>query len=218
MSDANIYDEKYFLHGKEYGLSLYEDYRWLEELTIPMCKAIVAHLHLKSNDYILDFGCARGYVVKAFHMLGYKYTSGVDLSRWAIDNCDLAVKDYVTKIEPTEEYDIPDLENHHWVIAKDVLEHVQGVETVIDNFQRHAITGIFAVVPLAYIDNDEYVVPDYEKDITHIHRLSLPTWAKMFMKPGWAVQRMYRLPGVKDNYAAWVRGNGFITARRLEKQ
>lgn len=205
--DARIYDEGYFERGRETGKSLYERYRWLESLTVPMVKCIVSHLGITTGDKILDFGCAKGFVVKAFRLLGYQ-AWGVDCSQWAIDNADEAVKGFVEC--GTRAYGSFD-----WVIAKDVLEHVADVEECIDSLMGHARKGVFAVVPLSIWDNTPYMVAEYELDVTHIHRLCLSSWAKMFMRPGWSVEARYRLEGCKDNYSQWDRGNGFLVARRL---
>lgn len=204
---SEIYDADYFLRGKESGKSLYSDYRWMPDLTIPMVKRIIAHLGIQEADYVLDFGSARGYTVKALRELGY-YGWGIDASAWAIDNCDPAVRNYVDLSDKV-------VAKYDWIIAKDVLEHVNGVQACIDNLCNRAQKGVFAVVPLSLFDGSPYIVSAYEEDVTHIHRLSLGTWAGMFMRPEWAVTGAYRMAGVKDNYASWERGNGFLTARRI---
>jgi hypothetical protein len=74
------------------------------------------------------------------------------------------------------------------------------------------------VVPLSAARGEPYVVPDYEKDVTHIHRMTLIDWAFLFARPGWSIELAYRIPGVKDNYykSGWEKGNGFITCRRIK--
>lgn len=202
-----MYDEDYFLRGKETGKSLYENYRWLPELTIPMTQAIITHCGIQKADHILDFGCARGYTVRALYELGYD-AWGYDTSEWALTNSDTKVKKRLSKeLSPCDVYE--------WIIAKDVLEHIHTVADTIEDLFTMAETGIFAIVPLSLFDGQPYVVKDYEKDVTHIHRFCLATWARMFMRPEWSVTASYRVPGVKDNYAQYERGNGFITARRL---
>ena len=213
MSDPNIYDAEYFLRGKESGKSLYQDYRWLPELTIPMCQAIVDHCDIKKGETILDFGCARGYSVKALRGLGYS-AYGYDVSQWALDNADPEVYHYLTRLNgvafgPQVTYD--------WIIAKDVLEHVEYVENTIQKLVQFATKGIFVVVPLSKFSGGKYVVEEYEKDVTHKQRYPLATWVAMFLRPGWVVEASYRVPGVKDNYAQHATGNGFITARRIEE-
>jgi len=170
--------------------------------------SIVDHCRIAYYDTILDFGCARGYTVKALRQLGYE-AWGVDCSKWAVANCDSDVKQYLSDVVSSNYYD--------WVIAKDVLEHVPQVEDKVATLMDAARKGVFAVVPLSPFDGAPYVVEDYERDVTHVHRLSLPTWAAMFMRAGWSVETSYRVRGVKDNYASWTDGNGFVTARRLDK-
>ncbi len=207
MSDGTEYDADYFLRGKQTGKSLYSDYRWLPDLTVPMAASIIRHLRIEPTDTILDFGCARGYTVRAFREMGYD-AWGVDASEWAIANCDPAVKNYV--FLPGDALGCPDMVD--WVVAKDVLEHVEDLCQVIDALMASARKGVFAVVPLSY-DGKKYDVPEYEADVTHLHRRPLQWWVGHFHRPGWSVEGRYRVRGVKDNYAHHPTGNGFITAR-----
>lgn len=204
----SMYDEDYYMNGVRSGKSLYENYRWLPHLTIPMCQAVANYLGVRKNQTVLDFGCAKGYTVKALRHLGYD-AYGQDLSEWAIANADEEIRDRVRCSEHiTHEFD--------WIIAKDVLEHVPQVADCIAEMRHHARIGIFAVVPLAICDGEKYVLPDYEKDVTHIHRLSLASWGRLFLTRGWDVKLTYRVPGIKDNHwlPAWEPGDGFIVATR----
>ncbi len=218
MSDHSQYDADYFLRGKESGKSLYTEYRWLPELTIPMARAIVNHCDIEEGARVLDFGCARGYTVKALRWLGYD-AYGMDISAWAIENADPEAQGFVERIDPkaSPHEPLPVNRQYDWIIAKDVLEHVEYVRYAILNLRRIATKGIFAVVPLSTFDQGEYVIKEYEKDVTHIHRWRLQTWIGTFLDPGWEVTAAFRVPGVKDNYwkPDWERGNGFITARRI---
>ena len=205
-----MFDEDYFLRGKETGKSLYKDYRWLPDLTIPMVCSIIGHLGIKYDDTILDFGCARGYVVKAFREMGY-HAYGFDVSEWAVENSDKDICSFIT-CDPEALN-----KSYNWIIAKDVLEHIPVVLDTITRLLEVASTGLFVVVPLSAVDGNKYVVRCYEKDVTHVHRLTLGSWASMFMRPGWSVEASYRVKGVKDNYwrPMFRLGNGFITARRV---
>lgn len=211
VGDGNQYDEAYFLRGKETGKSLYTDYRWMPELTIPMVQAIAAHCGIEKHHAVLDFGCARGYIVRALVESGYTNSYGVDCSQWAIENCDPFVKDRVA----LSQTDIVAAVHADWVIAKDVLEHVPYVQHTINKLMSGTARGLLAVVPLSPFEGSEYVVPEYEKDVTHCQRHTLTYWVDMFLRVGWSVEASYRVPGVKDNYKQHERGNGFITARRI---
>lgn len=206
------YDEDYFLHGRKSGKSLYDNYRWLPNLTIPMATVIVDHCRIQRHERILDFGCARGYVVKALAILGHNAV-GVDVSKWALENADPSVKDQVSsEWPPTQPVD--------WIIAKDVLEHVplHSIGQILLQFADVARRGVFIVVPLAGGLGQPYVVEDYEKDVTHVLRWPLDTWVDEILNAfdhTWEISCRYRIRGIKDNYADWERGNGFITCRKI---
>lgn len=218
MSDDR-YDEDYFLRGKATGKSLYEDYRWMPELTVPMCRRIIEHCGIREEHSILDFGCARGYSVRALRELGFA-ARGVDVSGWAIANADPVAAPYCLRVH--SEWPAGEVNNEQqvdWIMAKDVLEHVYFVKYAIKRLMRYTRLGLFVVVPLSEHDNSPYVVPDYEKDVTHCQRMTLTSWLQMFLQPGWSVEASYRVPGIKDNYykSGWEKANGFITARRVEE-
>ena len=58
---GQFFDENYYERGAETGKSLYSHYRWMPELTIPMCHHIAKYLELKETDKVLDFGCAKDF-------------------------------------------------------------------------------------------------------------------------------------------------------------
>ncbi len=208
--DTSIYSEAYYLRGKAEGLSLYENYRWMPEATRPMVASMVSALGITHAHTILDFGCARGYTVRALREMEYK-AWGLDVSEWAVANADPEIEPFVMLAQGdwASEFD--------WIIAKDVLEHVENLQNTIDDLMAHARVGVFAVVPLSMVDGEPYIVSEYEQDVTHIHRLSLGTWAAKFMRPGWSVEGRYMLPWIKANWyrEGWEWGNGFLVARRV---
>ncbi len=212
---GEVYDEDYFMRGITSGKSLYTAYSWKPELTIPMCQRIIDHCGIEKGSRVLDFGCARGYSVRALRGLGYD-AYGVDISKWALENADPEAKPYLDIVVPNTFAPLSGM-YFNWIIAKDVLEHVPYVDFVINNLMEHAINGLFVVVPLSQFRNGKYVVADYEKDVTHTQRLRLIDWAEMFVRPGWAVECSYRVKGVKDNYSQYKYGNGFLTVRRIEE-
>lgn len=209
------YTEEYFLRGKASGLSLYEDYRWLKDLTVPMAQYMAHHLGIQFNDTILDFGCARGYLVRAFRELDFDNTFGFDVSDWALKNCDPTLQGcgvLMSALDPDMRFD--------WVIAKDVLEHLSynDLRDALAKFSRMTLKGALIVVPLSNHLGAPYVVADYEKDVTHKIRWPLRQWADFVQEgfgDGWSVCSQWRLPGVKDNYRQFARGNGFLTVRRV---
>ena len=169
------------------------------------------HCGIEKTDTVLDFGCSRGYLVKALREMGYT-AYGEDISDWAIANCDPAVQPYLAKqwqlIKP------------EWIISKDVLEHLSSgdLAATLERFETTAKKGIFVVVPLSN-NGRTFAVPEYDQDITHVQRMSLLDWAGLFhtIMDGtqWEIATRYRIVGIKDNYAQFARGNGFITCKRV---
>ena len=112
----NVFDEKYFEDGVRHRVSAYENYRWMPERTIREASSIINNIQF---DKVLDFGCAKGFMVYAMRLLG-KEAYGVDVSEYAVSNGHPKVKDYLSVIESAEDV------KGGWdlIIAKDVLEHI----------------------------------------------------------------------------------------------
>ena len=64
-----LYDENYFERGLQLGISGYTSYSWMPELTLKMAKFLIEDLDLIGKN-VLDFGCAKGYLVKALRIYG----------------------------------------------------------------------------------------------------------------------------------------------------
>ena len=67
------YDEDYFERGLSSGKSGYDNYRWLPELTIKFAYKIIKELNLREGDRVLDYGCAKGFFVKALRILDIRF-------------------------------------------------------------------------------------------------------------------------------------------------
>ena len=80
------FDKDYYTDGIAKGLSCYENYRWIPELTYPMAHAFFNFLRLKKKSNVLEFGCAHGFLIKCLIDFGVN-AYGVDISDYAIKNC-----------------------------------------------------------------------------------------------------------------------------------
>lgn len=200
----SLYDEDYYERGIETGRSCYSNYRWMPELTIPLAARIIEYLNIGENDKILDFGCAKGYLVKAFRLL-HREAYGFDLSEYAISCADEDVKKYVSN----------EFKGHYeWVIAKDVFEHIEYEK--INDWLRRILSvsdNLFAIIPLG--DGKKYIVPAYELDETHIIREDVNWWKRTFEKAGYVVvDCCYKVKYIKENWERWDKGNGFFRLKR----
>lgn len=197
---ASSYDEDYFENGIASGKSLYENYQWLPELTIPMCVSLRDNLPITEGQTVLDYGCAKGYMVKGLRLLGID-AEGYDISTYAINEAPPEVREYLHHNTPYEHYD--------WVIAKDVLEHL-SYEDLAYELAEMRCSNIFVAVPLG--NNGKYEVPAYELDTTHVIRQDLDWWAGQLRKAGFTVTyERYEFPGMKEKWREhYPTGNGFL--------
>lgn len=205
------YDEDYYERGVVVGKSGYMNYSWMPELTIRMAHFMIMNLGIDKGHRVLDYGCAKGYLVRALRLLGIN-AEGVDVSRYAIDNVDGAVKAHCRLIADTADaqcfkgkYDL--------MIAKDVFEHI--LEDDLRILLKHAHPNcrrMFVAVPVAADDHcNSFIIPEYNKDITHVTIKSVGWWDRLFEDCGWKIDQFsYSFAGVKENWTgAWADGNAF---------
>lgn len=207
---SDCFDADYYLNGIATGKSNYVDYHWMGDRTVPMVKSIANYLGMAKCSTVLDWGCARGYAVRAFRQIGMD-AYGVDTSKWAIENCDPEVRGYVSTDFNSLIYD--------YVIGKDVAEHVpyQELIRVMKFLLSKTSQCLFLVVPLAWRDGGEYACPRDEKDPSHCIRWDLVTWIEFLrdMDSGFMVNGAFFIPGVKEAALPWPRSCGFLTAKRI---
>ncbi len=201
----NAYTRDYFERGIETGKSLYSNYTWLPEMTIPMAMTMIDYLKIKRGQRVLDIGCAKGYLVKAMRWLG-REAWGCDISDYALETADSEVKQYLSKELPKDHF--------HFAISKDTFEHVPLpiLRRYLTNLKASVL---FVVVPLG--DGKHYNIPAYELDTTHIHRQPLIWWNELLKSQGWKIRSAVpRVQGIKDNWISEEMGNGFITAEKYQ--
>lgn len=199
------FDKDYFERGLASGKSGYDNYRWLPEMTIKFAYKIIKNLDLRESDEILDFGCAKGFLVKALRILDIN-AYGCDVSEYALKNVDRDVERYCELSHGK----IPFEMKFDWTISKDVFEHLDEKEL---DYVLKDIKGVsdnlFVIVPLG--ENDRYIIPSYEMDITHKLAKDKDWWEKKFKEQGWNLDRFsYLIKGMKDNWADYEEGNGFF--------
>ncbi|GHV48330.1 hypothetical protein AGMMS49546_38810 [Spirochaetia bacterium] len=196
----NLYNEDYYERGIENNVSCYSNYRWIPELTIPMAARILEYLKIKEDETILDFGCAKGYLVKAFRLL-HRNAYGFDISEYAISNAPNDIKDFLyNKL----------IDNYDWIISKDVFEHIpyENISNILQDLRKRC-KKMFVVVPLG--DGKKYNIPSYELDKTHIIKENIGWWKSVFTQAGFNItEAEYKIKYIKENWASWDNGNGFF--------
>ena len=205
-----LYDKNYFEFGVESGKSNYSRYRWIPELTIPMAMTMIDHLDIKPHHKILDFGAAKGFLVKAFRWLN-RQAWGMDISEYAISNCDPEVREYY----------VNNLNGYDFIIAKDVFEHIplDELSVIIDRIKavsefKAVSDKLFAIIPLG--DNGKYRAPANDHDVTHVNCMTEDEWIQYFADNHLICREFtFKIRGIKDSYyEQYPTAHGFFTLCR----
>jgi hypothetical protein len=202
-----VYDADYYERGIETGKSNYQNYRWIPELTIPMAMTIIDFLGIRPDEVVLDYGCSKGYLVKALRML-HRDAWGFDISEYALKNADNDTTPYLlSSMCDVRQKDIK------YGIFKDVLEHIE-LRQLLLMLSTIRIKTIFAVIPLG--EAGEYVAPANNKDVTHVICKNKDWWLYLLDSCGWeCVYSSFQIKGIKDSYYAnYPESHLFVVANR----
>lgn len=192
--DESFFGEDYYQHGIETGVSCYQNYHWLPELTMSMAMAIIDSLEIKREHTILDIGCAYGYLVKAFRLL-HRRAWGIDISSHAISHTDPEVKEFC--VLSSNAAMLPN--RFDFCIAKDVFEHI-SYEEIGYVISKIKAKKLFIVVPLGEPETG-YHAPSNNLDKSHIICEELYWWEDLLKRNKWFVHWSgYKFPGIKDAY------------------
>tara|TARA_B110000008_G_scaffold278891_1_gene324014 strand:- start:1765 stop:2430 length:666 start_codon:yes stop_codon:yes gene_type:complete len=209
------FNEDYYKDGISKGVSCYENYRWIPELTYPMAHAFCNFLQIRKNSNILEFGCAHGFLVKCLKDFGVN-AYGVDISSYAINNCPTDISNSLAVINGNNINNAIKKTNFKkkkfdWVISKDVFEHITPTDLNILLKKISKITKqLFVIVPLG--DNNKYRIKQYHLDKTHIVIKNEKWWINLFAKNGFEIEDVsYKVDGIKDKWYKYNKlGNGFF--------
>lgn len=207
-----IYDRTYFEDGLAVGKSLYNGFRWMPERSCQEAMAIIDCLNIDKEQTVLDFGCAKGFLVKALRLLG-REAYGCDVSRYAVCTADTSVRQFIRLCTP--EIPFPFKRCFNVVLAKDVLEHLDVTELYdfLHYMNKHC-SALFVAVPIG--DGKRFHVPEYNYDATHKIAQTPDWWKKVFQEHGFDLDwEMVYMPGMKDNWNHYENGNRFFILRSI---
>jgi hypothetical protein len=178
-----------------------------------MAARLIEYLGITEKDTVLDYGCAKGYLVNAFRLL-HREAYGYDISDYAVANAHPDAIKYVSNT----------LSNFYdWIISKDVFEHIpyEDILNVMVDLSNRC-RNMFVIVPLGMINDKgekQYAVPAYELDKTHIIREDIGWWKNLFVKSGFDVANaVYEIKYLKENWAQFKSGNGFFILKSMKKR
>jgi hypothetical protein len=211
---SDFYDEGYFLRGEgsnygrkdENGVELFVPYQ--EQYYLPENRKLAAYIaRMYKPKTAIVLGCARAFLVKAFHELGID-CKGVDISEWAIKHAPANIEEhlYVGDI-----CDLSSLESNHFdvTVALDVLEHiaVPDLFTALNEASRITHDALIINVPV----NSDDSHPDETRggDKSHVSVYSNAWWHGQFE------ERQFRLDGqVTKNFQDGSTSSTFVFRRQ----
>jgi hypothetical protein len=182
-----------------------------------MAHHLITNLNINNNSKVLDYGCAKGFLVKAFRLLDIE-AYGVDVSDYAINKLDSDVISYCKLIKSSKDNLIFERQ-YDWLISKDVFEHMNHKELKdLLSLSKKYVKNIFAAIPLGLEDSSGFIIQEYDKDITHVTSEPLAWWLNLFEENHWKVSSYsYKFRGVKDAWTESVpEGNAFFLLQNLE--
>lgn len=209
--NGDFFDEDYFQRGVQTGKSHYTAYHWMPQRSYREALAFIDLLGLDSKSFILEFGCAFGYLVKAFRNLEIN-ADGCDISDYALSNA----PEGCWNCSDLSSFDFFSFFGYTHIICKDVLEHLDESKLRATLKQLRKVAKIFAVVvPIG--DNGVYRIKEYHEDASHIIAENEIWWRKIFRESGWTIYEEHKhIHGIKDNwYKVNQDGNRVFVLERL---
>lgn len=200
--DGDFYDEDYFQHGRESGKGWLSGYHFMPRRTFKEAFAFIDTLGLDENSYVLEVGCAYGFLVKCIRDLEIK-ADGCDISAYALQSSPKGC--WNCSDEKTWD-DHKDFGYTH-IIIKDMLEHLnkEQLMKMLNNFLKVA-PKMMCVIPMG--DNGKYRIPEYHVEISHLIAEDEEWWINIFEHNGWhVVDYMNHVQGLKDNWTYCENGN-----------
>ena len=173
---ARKFDKEFFDGERKFGYGgfSYNPMYWLE-----VVKDFCDYYHLNKGSKILDVGCAKGFMLYDFHKLNLNLDLyGIDISKYAIDNCVPEVKD---KLQVANATKLPFEDNFFdLVISINTIHNLDKVEcaTALKEISRVSKKNAFLTVD-AYRNNEEKQRMD-AWNLTAKTIMSVDEWIKFF--------------------------------------
>lgn len=138
-----------------------------------------------SPNYVLDVGCARGYLVKSFREMGVN-SFGIDISADAIKSSPTSVTKYLTRVDITKEKLPFDSATFDLVTCLETLEHLPSVGFTMSEIKRvlKPNKGYLFMSTPTKITEMLLWRPIFKLDPTHCNLQSRNYWKTNFLQHG----------------------------------
>lgn len=180
MTTDAFYNEEYF-EGKSRRSPPHS-----RSLIYPMAERTARFLCRHSTPVrVLDVGCAKGYLVEAFHAQGVAQAVGLDVSAYAVSQAEPAVRGRLMVGNLVE--GLPLAPGTCDVItAMDLFEHLADPVPALQEIARVLRTGGRAYLKICHPRH-----PNATRDPSHVNVQPLAYWATIFRQTGFSWVRIY---------------------------
>lgn len=181
MSDASFFDEKYYTPRHQGGTGdCMLPYTWenQKEASMKIAHQLNGLFDLQGKK-ILDIGCGFGFTIKALLSMGFD-AHGIDISRYAIENCEPEVKDRVSVCDARKLLNVYPANSFDVIYSSSTLEHIplDQISPVILNMCVCSKEWIYLEVPISLGLKNE---PD-KTDPSHMTFMNPSWWIKLFLR------------------------------------
>lgn len=137
VAELKKYGQEYFDGETGYGGYRY-DGRWK-----PVAQEMISHYGLTSDSSVLEVGCAKGYLIYEFYLLGIKNVFGCDISSYAISSVPEEIA-HNFKVLSADRLDYED-SKFDLVVSIDCINnlHSEAVDNAIREMMRVSKKDIF---------------------------------------------------------------------------
>lgn len=210
--DGSFYDKDYYENGQGSGKGWLMNYRWMPRRTFREALGLMDYLELGDDSYVLDVGCAKGFIVRALRELEIK-ADGCDISEYALSFAPTGCWNCSEQTAWEEHY----AHGYTHVVVKDMLEHLT-LDQLDELLQRCSKIApkFFTVIPMG--DDGFYRIEEYHSEISHLIAENENWWTSKFIENGWNIEKHCpHVPGLKDNWQSHANGIGnhaFLLSRK----
>lgn len=179
-NEETIYEREYF-EGRAYcRYDLAETRAWFETIATCLTNTI-------KPSRVLDIGCAKGFLVLAFHNLAAD-ACGIDVSSYAVSAAPPEIRNRLCAMNVEEEPLPFPRDDFDLVCMLATIEHLRNLDKVLEEIKRVLKPDgyLFTTVTTKKTRRDV--------DIGHITVYPIRTWVKLFKKHGfWVDHAAHRL-------------------------
>ena len=207
--DGSFYDADYFERGRSSGKGWLMNYHWMPRRTFKEAFAFIDYLGLDETSYVLDFGCSKGFLVRALRELEIM-SDGCDISEYALSFAPKGCWNCSSQEEWNNR-------KYSHIISKDVFEHLtpDQLSEILKQFLKVTST-IMCVIPMG--ENGVYRIPEYHTEVSHIIIENESWWRNKFKQSGWKVlKECNHVNGLKDNWFYIKDGNHVFVLENNDK-